>query len=557
MQMQLFHRLLSRHIRRAWMYPDPCPMELSQLACGDQGYVVEMEGNLFLIVGSPGFRTINSTIIEGHDGRRLITNHGSPLPLAPSVLNAPISCVWTTPGIQDADPALLALESSSGAVLAFSWYVDFEASLLTPSCLPPEPQSVSEALLSGNTDLALRLQRMAPDFPTDEGKRTALHVAAATGNSLFLRSLSPPVENLNAEDDQEHTAFQQACMMGHVACAKILFNLGARVPDETNSIAALLTTVCVNETFTTLRYLVRTFGPLDKDTAERALTMSCLSDASCCTGFLLREIRQGLSQEEFEKFLHTSRALEAAVTSNAITSAKLLINHGFSPRSCSCDDGSLLHLAVEADSRDMVELLLHEGADPEKRNCDGKRPLDIAIRDGQTRLATILRASMNEEETLESDERAAPLWRKDRFTVYRRAYERRLYNIWYALDEDGLIVGVLLDFDLFTLSIDENRTSDGVRFRFSFDRTCNHRDTDTPSLLRASSFPPWRQAMGNPLWAIWIAASESRCGELMALSFASTTDLGVCLRTQGKGIEVLRSTFIADCNDPPASSNSR
>lgn len=547
---QIERDLISRPIRQAWLFPDPCPTELSQLTGCAQGYALEIEGNQILIVGSSDFRTIDVSFIEGQELRQIVEIHGRPLALTPSILDAPLAHVWASPSADETGPALLVLEASPGAALAFSWYIDFDASLLTRAATQPEPRSVFEALLEGRTDLALSIQRREPHIPRDESGRTALHVAATMGNSLFLRSLGPPVKNLNDEDELGHSAFQQACFMGNVGCAKILRQLGARIPNETNSIGSLLANVCRNETFTTLRYLIQSLELLDVDTAEDALITSCQNDATCCTRFLLQEIRKRFSREKHERFLLTSQALSAAVTSNAITSAQMLIEHGFSPRVSPCKDGSLLHLAVKSASVNMVELLLRRGVDPHKRNEAGKTPLDVAIEERRPRFATALRTAMNDEKGEVPKKLVPSLWRNDRFKEVRKAYERRLHDVWYALDERGSVKAVLLEFNLFTLCLYEDRRASCSGFRFSFDLTSTQRRAHSPFLIRASSNPSWRRAIGSHFWALWEASSESRSGELLALSFESSFDLGVCLRTVGKGIDVLQTTPVADCNHP-------
>lgn len=117
---------------------------------------------------------------------------------------------------------------------------------------------------------------------------------------------------------------------------------------------------------------------------------------------------------DVSKPCHGSTPLRIAVSRNDAELVQILLNHGADPNSACVSPFSklskkegrrrvpgyfntVLHEAVGNNNLEIVRILLNASADPKRGDHEGKTPLMIADEKGFTAIASLLRASMNED----------------------------------------------------------------------------------------------------------------------------------------------------------------
>ncbi len=97
------------------------------------------------------------------------------------------------------------------------------------------------------------------------------------------------------------------------------------------------------------------------------------------------------NDDSFARAVRLATALETAAVDGQLALLEALLVDGLDVNARNVDGGTLLHWAATKGSADAVEWLLAHGADPSIADRAGCTPLDRALEQGHTRLASLLR----------------------------------------------------------------------------------------------------------------------------------------------------------------------
>ncbi|KAL2609562.1 hypothetical protein R1flu_028135 [Riccia fluitans] len=205
-------------------------------------------------------------------------------------------------------------------------------------------------------DVRFVIQRRShPNKPDDQTGRTALHIAAASGNVDMVEMLLEAGAIVDVVSKSGQTPLLEAVYMGHFEIVLSLLGRGAST-EAKNSIGW------------TAIHLAASWNHVD--------IVSLL-------------IEKGAELEAADREGRT--ALHSAVTEGHVECVKLLLEAGADPDARSLDGRTALYRAAAKGDEVLAELLLEWGACKDLKTADGKSPYDIATEKNHATVLSALR----------------------------------------------------------------------------------------------------------------------------------------------------------------------
>ncbi|XP_074000603.1 ankyrin repeat and SOCS box protein 11 isoform X2 [Numenius arquata] len=225
-------------------------------------------------------------------------------------------------------------------------------------------------IVKGNRKEAARIaEEIYGIVPGSWADRSPLHDAAFQGRLLSLKTL-----------------IAQACLGGHVACAKVLLENGAQVNAVTIDGITPLFNACCSGSVACVNMLLE-FGAKPQ---LRSHLVSPIHEAvkrghrECMEILLAHEV--DIDQED----LHHGTPLYVACMYQRTDCVKKLLELGANVNMGKRLD-TPLHAAARKSSVEVVVLLTDYGANPKCRNAELKCPLDLAVPNSKVEQALLLR----------------------------------------------------------------------------------------------------------------------------------------------------------------------
>ncbi|KAK9813324.1 hypothetical protein WJX72_012535 [[Myrmecia] bisecta] len=212
-----------------------------------------------------------------------------------------------------------------------------------------------EAASKGDLDRVRQLWTPQTLNSTDQDGWTPLHYAAFRGHLPVVRELLYRGANVTATEKKGRTALHLAAFGGNKDVASILCSRGAGVNTRDNSDMTPL-------------HMAALQG--HEALAEELIYRGADIEAKLADGTTPLHLAAWKKQERL---------------------LMLLLYKGADYRAAKSDGTTALHEAAAAGSQEMVSALLSVGADPNAKNKDGNTPIDLAVQNFHSPVASLLR----------------------------------------------------------------------------------------------------------------------------------------------------------------------